>query len=82
MTLENDRRRGDRARQVLENELFQESFEIMEQAIFEEWKYTADEKKREALWIMIQMMPCFEAVFVAAVNNGVVASGELKHILN
>jgi hypothetical protein len=82
MTLENDRRRGDRARQVLENELFQESFEIMEQAIFEEWKYTADEKKREALWIMIQMMPRFEAVFVAAVNNGVVASGELKHILN
>jgi len=78
--LPNDRRRGDLAKQILENEVFKEAFPIMESAIFDEWKLSKDEKQREALWLMVQMMPRFEATLVSAVSNGAVASKELQRL--
>lgn len=82
MTLESDRRRGDLARQVLDNEIFQTAFEELEKAIFEEWKLADDETVRESLWLMMQIVPRFQSVFIAAVSNGVVASKEMQRFMN
>ena len=76
MTLETDRRRGDAARLVLENEVFQEAFADLEQAIFEEWKTSDDVDVRESLWLMLQIVPRFQSVFISAVSNGAVAHKE------
>lgn len=78
MTLETDRRRGDAARLVLENEVFQEAFADLEQAIFEEWKTSEDVDVRESLWLMLQIVPRFQSVFISAVSNGAVAHKELQ----
>tara|TARA_Y100001951_G_C11092235_1_gene157382 strand:+ start:59 stop:307 length:249 start_codon:yes stop_codon:yes gene_type:complete len=82
MTLETDRRRGDAARLVLENEVFQEAFADLEQAIFEEWKTSDDVDVRESLWLMLQIVPRFQSVFISAVSNGAVASKELQRFMN
>ena len=82
MTLETDRRRGDAARLVLENEVFQEAFADLEQAIFEEWKVSDDVDVRESLWLMLQIVPRFQSVFISAVSNGAVASKELQRFMN
>lgn len=82
MTLETDRRRGDAARLVLENEVFQEAFADLEQAIFDEWKTSDDVDVRESLWLMLQIVPRFQSVFISAVSNGAVASKELQRFMN
>lgn len=82
MTLETDRRRGDLARQILENEIFQNAFEDLEQAIFDEWKISDDVDVRESLWLMLQIVPRFQSVFISAVSNGAVASKELQRFMN
>ena len=82
MTLETDRRRGDLARQILENEIFQNACEDLEQAIFDEWKISDDVDVRESLWIMLQIVPRFQSVFISAVSNGAVASKELQRFMN
>tara|TARA_R100000234_G_scaffold118975_1_gene100681 strand:+ start:349 stop:597 length:249 start_codon:yes stop_codon:yes gene_type:complete len=82
MTLETDRRRGDAARLVLENEVFQEAFADLEQAIFEEWKTSDDVDVRESLWLMLQIVPRFQSVFISAVSNGAVANKELQRFMN
>tara|TARA_Y100001963_G_C6574228_1_gene350360 strand:- start:324 stop:572 length:249 start_codon:yes stop_codon:yes gene_type:complete len=82
MTLETDRRRGDLARQILENEIFQNAFEDLEQAIFDEWKVSDDVDVRESLWLMLQIVPRFQSVFISAVSNGAVASKELQRFMN
>jgi len=82
MTLETDRRRGDAARLVLENEVFQEAFADLEQAIFEEWKTSDDVDVRESLWLMLQIVPRFQSVFISAVSNGAIASKELQRFMN
>ena len=82
MTLETDRRRGDAARLVLENEVFQEAFSDLEQAIFDEWKISDDVDVRESLWLMLQIVPRFQSVFISAVSNGAVANKELQRFMN
>jgi len=82
MTLETDRRRGDAARLVLENEVFQEAFSDLEQAIFDEWKTSDDVDVRESLWLMLQIVPRFQSVFISAVSNGAVANKELQRFMN
>jgi len=78
--LEKDRHQGTLAKQILENEVYKEAFSEMEKAIFSEWKHSSDEEQREALWIMIQMMPRFEAILTASINNGAVASEKLQYL--
>ena len=82
MTLETDRRKGDLARQILENEIFQNAFEDLEQAIFDEWKTSDDVDVRESLWLMLQIVPRFQSVFISAVSNGAVATKELQRFMN
>ena len=67
---------------VLENEVFQEAFSDLEQAIFDEWKTSDDVDVRESLWLMLQIVPRFQSVFISAVSNGAVANKELQRFMN
>lgn len=78
--LEKDRHRGTLAKQILENEIFKEAFTEMEKAIFNEWKHSTDEEQRDALWMMIQLLPRFEATLTASINHGAVASEKLQYL--
>ena len=78
--LEKDRHRRILAKQILENEVYKEAFSEMEKAIFSEWKHSKDEDQRDALWMMIQLLPRFEATLTAAINNGAVANKELNNL--
>ena len=52
----------------------------MEKAIFSEWKHSTDEDQRDAMWMLIQLLPRFEAILTAAINNGAVANKELNNL--
>ena len=80
MVIEKDLHKGTLAKQILENEVYKETFTEMEKSIFEEWKHSHSEDQRNALWMMIQLLPRFEATLTAAINNGAVASKELNHL--
>ena len=80
MVIEKDLHKGTLAKQILENEVYKETFTEMEKSIFEEWKHSHSEDQRNALWMMIQLLPRFEATLTAALNNAAVASEQLKHL--
>ena len=57
MSLEQNLHRGSRAKEVLENEVFIEAFEAIEQELTESWKKSParDQSGRESLW-QLQML--------------------------
>tara|TARA_X000001382_G_scaffold66502_2_gene46194 strand:- start:3003 stop:3266 length:264 start_codon:yes stop_codon:yes gene_type:complete len=80
MTLEQDRHKGSLARQIIDNQVFQDAFKTMENNLFDEWKVCQDQTQREAVWIMFQMMPKFQSILEATIGNGAVASKQLNDL--
>lgn len=81
MTIEQNMLRGNRAKEVLENEVFQESFAQIEQEIFEKWKTSParDEEGRQKLWLFQQMLNRVREVLTTTMESGKLASLELEH---
>lgn len=72
---------GNRAREVLENEAYQDAIESLKQEIVEQWKQSParDEAGREKLWSLLKMADKLEATLRTTLETGKLAELELGH---
>jgi hypothetical protein len=83
MTDEQRLYRGNRAREVLENEEFQAAFEAIEKDLIESWKNTpstsANQDARERIHLSLTMLGKVKASLTHTMETGKLAAEELKH---
>ncbi|WP_208507935.1 hypothetical protein [Variovorax paradoxus] len=73
--------RGDRAREVLQNESFAWAFETTKSEIYESWQQTlaANAAERERLWLALQMLDRVQGHLMQRLETGKLAALELRH---
>jgi hypothetical protein len=72
--------RGDKARQLLENSLLIEVLDRMDTTILNLWKTCENDKERERLWYTYQGQQTFKDALNLLVNNGRAADKEIKRM--
>lgn len=80
-TLEKRLYKGDRAREVLENEVFQQVFTDIEQEWTEVWKKSPqrDVEARERIHLAISMLAKVKACLQTTLETGTLAKLDLQH---
>lgn len=78
MSLERDIDRARLAGEVLANEVYTESFALLEQEITKKWRDSRDAKEREQLHQMLLMLDKSRTVLEATMRSGQVAAKELE----
>lgn len=81
MTLEQRIYHADRAREVLENEAYQQVFADAKQEITDQWTKSParDQEGREKLWLMLSLLNKLETMLQSSLDSGKLARAELKH---
>lgn len=74
--------RGERARQIVEQEIVQEAFAAIDKTLVEAWKGSAadEERARENAYLMYRLFQNFKAQFTVAIATGEAAKKELLSI--
>lgn len=74
--------RGERAKQIVSQEIVQEAFAAIEKTIVEAWKNSAadEEQARENAYLMHRLFQNFKAQFTVAIATGESAKKELLSI--
>jgi hypothetical protein len=82
MTLEQESRRGEQARRLLEDPLLQEAFAAVDRALREAWVATPDEAadERERLWLMLKLLGRVRAHMIDVLQTGKLADGQLAEV--
>jgi hypothetical protein len=72
---------GDRAKEILENEVFQQVFVDIEQELIESWKTAParDVEGRESIFKYLTMLSKVKAQMVQTFETGKLAALELQH---
>lgn len=72
---------ADRAREVLENEAFQQAFADIQQEITEQWKNSParDEEGRKLLWQLLKLSEKLKVTLEGSLEDGKMARLELDH---
>ena len=72
---------GNRAREILENPLFDQVFSDIEAEVIEQWKSSParDEAGREKLWIYLSMLKKVRQTIQTALESGKLAQLEIDH---
>jgi hypothetical protein len=72
---------GDRAREVLENEVFQQVFADLATEITEQWKKSParDEEGRHELWLMQSLLSKLQTMLQTTLDTGKLARLDLEH---
>lgn len=73
--------RGNRAREVLENESFEWAFETLKTEIIESWQKAPeqDPQGREKLWLSLKLLQKVRSNLQARLETGKLATLELQH---
>jgi len=80
MTLEQESRRGEQVRRLLEDPLLQEAFAAVDGALREAWAASAGDAadERERLWLMLKMLGRVRAHMIDALETGKLADEQLR----
>ncbi|MCH8622647.1 hypothetical protein [Undibacterium sp. TS12] len=80
-TIEQRISEGSRAREVLENEAYQQAFSAIESEITEKWKNSParDAEGREKLWMYLAMLKKFKNQLDTTLETGKLAQLDLEH---
>jgi hypothetical protein len=80
-TLEERLHSGSRAKEILDNEEFQASFDAIEAEVMETWKNTParDQEAREACFVYLKMLQKVKAQLVYSLETGKLAELDLTH---
>lgn len=72
---------GDRAKEVLENEAFQQAFEDIEKDVIHQWTESParDAEGREKLWQYLMLLRKVKAQLQTTLDTGKLAKMELDH---
>lgn len=81
MDIENRINRGSRAKEVLENEVYQETFDTLEQEIMTQWAESParDQEGREKLFLMLGLTKRLKGILQSTMETGKLAEVELIH---
>lgn len=81
MTLEQRLHDGSRAKEVLENEQFQASFEAIEKELIEAWKQSPqrDVEGRERIHQYLSLLAKVKSHLVSTLETGKLAELEVRH---
>ncbi len=79
MTLEQESRRGEQARRLLEDPLLQEAFAAVDVALRNAWVATTDDAttERERLWIMLKLLGRLRSHLSEVLETGKLADRQL-----
>lgn len=80
MDQEQERIRGEKARQILNDELVVEAFSLIEKQIIEQWEQAParDKEGKEHLWIYYKVLKKFKAHLEDVLNTGKMAAIQLQ----
>jgi predicted ArsR family transcriptional regulator len=81
VTIEQRIYKADRAKEVLENEAFQQVFADAKQEITDQWQKSParDNEGREKLWLMLSLLNKLETMLQASLDSGKLAAKELQY---
>jgi hypothetical protein len=81
MKLEERLYNGDRAREVLENEVFIQAFDAIEREVIETWTSSParDQEGREKCWQYLTLLRKVKTHLTQTLETGKLASLELQH---
>jgi len=84
MTLDEQWRRGEQARRLLDDPLLQEAFANVETALREAWAATLEDaaSERERLWLTLKLLGRVRAMLVEAVETGRLAALQTPRIVS
>lgn len=82
MTREQESRRGEQARRLLEDPLLQEAFAAVESAVRDAWAATTDDAtgERERLWLMLKLLGRVHARLSEVLETGKLADRQIATI--
>jgi hypothetical protein len=80
-TLEQRLYLGDRAKEVIENEVFVDAFTQIQNEVIEQWTNSParDAEGRERLWTYLQMLKRLQAQLQQTMESGQLARIDLEH---
>ena len=78
MSDEEDSRRGDLAKQVLENEAYRAAFTDIEQEIFKKWQDARNPQDREHLHRLNLALTMLQTTLESTMSRGVLARREME----
>ena len=81
MTIEQNLYKGSRAREILENEIYQAAFDEIEQELVKAWKQSPlrDAEGREKLHLMLTMLLRVQTCLQNTMDSGKLAEKDLMH---
>lgn len=79
MTLEEEKRRGDEARRILDEPLLAEAFQEIEKELTQAWMESParDAEGREKTWLMLKLLHKVRGSLESMVSNGTMAKATL-----
>ncbi len=77
-----DSRRGQEAKELLENPMLVEAFEALEREYLKAWRQSkpADDEERERLWLAVGILDEIKRHLRVVVENGVMAKRDIDKI--
>jgi hypothetical protein len=81
MAIEHDITRGGKAREVLESEVYIDSFDIIKTELLNTWQQSPsrDIEGREKLYLMLAMLNKVQSTLQSVMETGMLAQSELNH---
>jgi hypothetical protein len=75
---------ANRAKEILDNEVFQQVMDDLQTEIIEQWKNSParDEEGRQNLWSLLKLSQKFQLILKSSLETGQLAELELKHKQN
>lgn len=75
---------GNRAKEILENEVFQQAMTSIKTEINEQWQNSParDQEGREKLWMMLKIAEKFQSILQTTLETGKLAEIDLNHKRN
>ena len=77
MSLQDETRRGDLARQVIENEVYADAYALIEQEITHSWQESRNPAEREELHRALRSLKKVQAVLQSTMDSGKVAAAQI-----
>ncbi len=84
MTREQESRRGEQARRLLEDPLLQEAFATVEAALRDAWVATADDAsgERERIWLQLKLLGRVRSHLSEVLETGKLADRQIARIVD
>lgn len=81
MTPEQEIYRANRAKEVIENEIYIEAFDMIHKEIADQWTNSParDREGRESLWLMQKLLTRLQTALQSTMDAGKLAVAELTH---